>query len=275
VKARDEVFFTDEVRADLLRLTNPHRTHYLSGVLPFYRGMRLLLYSKLCVLLGLVNGAECVLEDIIFAADEELPKTWPLGSPEILKYMPVALLLRATHGKPWVLPASELPKLPEGYDRQRLFLLRPGQSHLDYKLDAANTLEVRRTQFEVLPAGSRVIYAAQGEGFAASVADMKKPPTMNDREHWLGNYVLVSRAETLEGLLLLRLCSREHLNVGPPQYVVDEIKRLKGLECATLERLRRRVTQLKAHLSAGTLAVLRDIFGGGEMGKTESRLPSR
>ena len=63
---------TDEVRALLLKKNNLSFVKNLPGTLPLYRGMRVLLYSKLCVRLQLMNGCVCVLEDIIFA-DEEAP----------------------------------------------------------------------------------------------------------------------------------------------------------------------------------------------------------
>ena len=48
--------FTDAVRNELLRENNLRKVQYLSSILPFYKGMLLLLYSKKCVRLNLMNG---------------------------------------------------------------------------------------------------------------------------------------------------------------------------------------------------------------------------
>ena len=89
------ILFTDDVRQYLLGRANLHRVKNLLGILLLYRGMRLLLYSKLCVRLLLMNGCECILADLIFAVEEFLPPMVFAGTPIALKYMPSQLLLRA------------------------------------------------------------------------------------------------------------------------------------------------------------------------------------
>ena len=84
--------------------------------------MRVLLYSKECVRLQLMNGCLCHVEDIVFAEEEVRPGVVYTGDPVLLDIMPQQLLLRAVDAK-WALPASQLPELPEDYDRRCLFLL--------------------------------------------------------------------------------------------------------------------------------------------------------
>ena len=60
-----------------------------------YVGMRLLLYSKECVRLRLMNGTLCELVDIVFADEEALPSSEFAGEPILLEFLPVQLLLRA------------------------------------------------------------------------------------------------------------------------------------------------------------------------------------
>ena len=134
-----------------------------------------MLYTKHCLRLLLMNGCECILVDIIFADEEDLPAAALLGTPVILKYMPSQLLLRAVDVE-WILPANQLPRLEEGFDRRGLFLLSPHTDYLSYPLGEGQNLDVRRTQFEVLPADARIVYSAQGEGFDATIADMEKHP---------------------------------------------------------------------------------------------------
>ena len=86
--------------------------------------MQVLLYSKQCVRLQLMNGCVCLVEDILFADEETPPEAAYAGEPVILEYLPLQLLLRALDA-PWTLPSLQLPELPADYDRAGLFLLDP------------------------------------------------------------------------------------------------------------------------------------------------------
>ena len=205
----NEQYFTDEVRRQLLEKANLRHVKNLPGTLVLYRGLRLLLQKKICVQLSLVNGCECILEDIVFSDDERLPEHAFAGALIVLEYMPTRLLLRAV-GAQWVLPSVHLPHLPDGYDRKGLFLLKP---HYD-ELTEGLPCKVLRTHFPIVPADVRIVHSAQGEGFEANIVDMAKPPTMGPEEHWLSNYVMISRASSLEGLLILRLPSRADMTRG-------------------------------------------------------------
>ena len=116
--------FSEDVRVELLRENNLRKLQYLPSILPFYVGMHLLLYSKECVRLHLMNGCEVILEQLFFAdsEDEEMPTHAAAGAPIFLRYMPVCLLLRAVGAK-WTLPQSMLPVvLDSSCDRKGLFL---------------------------------------------------------------------------------------------------------------------------------------------------------
>ena len=258
--------FTAPLRLAALKISNPRNTKNLPGVLALYRGMRLLLCAKSCPRLSLMHGCECILEDLIFAAEENLPLGFQVGVPYTLKFMPSHLLLRAVDAE-WTLPASQLPKLPADWDKQGLFLLGPQTDYFSLWLPDSGSFEIRRTQFQVMSADSRIVYAAQGEGFEATIPDMAKPPGMDPETHWLANYVMLSRAKSLDGLLILRLCSREGLTTGAPQYLVDEIDRLCALERASTDRLKARLAKLEPHFSVTTAAVLREIFSHEEIGR--------
>ena len=112
------------------------------------------------------------------------------------------------------------------YDRRGLFLLYPETKYLKRLLADGTSLQVRRTHFPLVPADTRIVYGAQGEGFPATVLDMALPPGMKAEVHWLANYVMLSRATSIDGLLILRLASRAQLTAGAPQYLKDEIDRL-------------------------------------------------
>ena len=71
---------TNAMRETLLRQSNLHKIKNLPSTLPLYRSMRLLLYSKECARLLLMNGCVCILEDILFNENEDLPAHSNAGS---------------------------------------------------------------------------------------------------------------------------------------------------------------------------------------------------
>jgi hypothetical protein len=235
IKAADEVKeidrprFTAAVRRELTDLANPRHTKFIPSILPLYIGMRLLLYSKDCVRFGLMNGCECILEQIVFADEENLPAAVLAGEAIELEFMPATLILRAVD-VPWTLLQQDLPQLAPSTNRRGLFQLRPKQEHLRRKVGEDAHIQVRRTGFAVAPADTRIVYQAQGETYKAIIADMQRPPRMDKSTHWLACYVMMSRATSLEGFLVLRPALKEELNTRPPQYLIDEIDRLLALE---------------------------------------------
>ena len=48
---------------------------------------------------------------------------------------------------------------------------------------------------------------------------------------------MLSRATELDGLLISRLCTRAELGRGPPQFLLDELERVRGVEEASLRNL--------------------------------------
>ena len=184
-----------------------------------------------------------------FFADSEgsLGDVAVAGQPVWLSHMPAALLLRAVDAN-WILPSNMLPKLPQGMDRTGLFQLLPRTDYFTMGTGGkGNYLSIRRSQFRVVPASARVVYAAQGESWDAVVADLARPPRVSVSVHWHGCYVVISRARSLEGLLLLRLATRAELGKGAPEYLIKELDRLLALEKESTDTLQR---YLRVHISA-------------------------
>ena len=237
VRDGDRGRYTDAVKERILRIPNLRDTQNRPGFLPLFEGMRVLLFSKDCVRLGLMRGCECSVEAIKVAPQEQLPPATRLGEPLRLRYLPEGLVLRAL-GAEWTLPESQLPPLPEDVDRRGLFVIVPETVYLQVNLGGKDgKLHVRRTQFAVIPASARVSYGAQGETWDAVVGDVRRPPGMSDEILWLSCYVIISRARTLEGLLFTRLCERKELEAGAPKYLVEEIDRLLHLEQTSTKAL--------------------------------------
>ena len=77
-------------------------------------------------------------------------------------------------------------------------------------------------------------YAAQGNAWHAVIVDLMRPPRITPTIFWLSIYVMLSRAYTISGLLILRMPQRADMDIKPPQHLMDEIDRLLDLEQAAL-----------------------------------------
>jgi hypothetical protein len=177
-KVDEAHLFTERVRNQLLDNVTLREIHHMPGILPLYVGMGLLLSSKDCVHLGLMNGCEVVLEEIMFAPVEDLPDALVAGSVHELKYLPSALLLRAV-GVQWTLPAEQLPELVAATDAKGLFCLSPSQVSIRATAKDDQAINVRRTGFQLLPADTRTAHASQGETWVAVIGDLARPPRMD------------------------------------------------------------------------------------------------
>ena len=237
VRTSETSLFTETMRREVLQIPNPRNCSYLPGVSQWYIGMKLLLFSKKCVRLGLMNGCQCTLEDIVFSEHEDLPMHYEVGDIIKLEYVPPALLLRADQAT-WVLPPTHLPPLPPEVDRRGLFVLRQHTGYFPY-----GKLHVKRTSYPLFDASVKIVYSAQGEQYRAMIADLAQPHDVTDEVFWLASYVMLSRAESLEGLLLSRLCPRSALEKGTPAYLLEEIDRLLLLERQSQQALQAYLTK--------------------------------
>jgi hypothetical protein len=115
---------------------------------------------------------------------------------------------------------------------------------------------VRRTSFLATPGDTKTVYAAQGSTFDAVIADMQRPPNLDTAKHWLACYVMMSRARSLEGFLVLRPATRKELSARPPQYLLDEIERMLRLEDRSLAELIQYINDLPTNVPAEIMEVL-------------------
>ena len=139
--------------------------------------------------------------------------------------MPASLILQA-EGVSWILFEEDLPSnLPDGIDRRGLFQL--GRTYLQLRFkEGDGYVAVKRTSFQVTLVDTVIAHSAQGSTYGAVVVDMIKPPRMDARTHWLACYVMLSRASSIHGLLVLRPATRKELTTKHPQHLIDEIDRL-------------------------------------------------
>ena len=84
----------------------------------------------------------------------------------------------------------------------------------------------------------------------------QKPPNLDPSKHWLACYVMLSRAESLDGFLMARPATRDELCTRPPKYLLDELARLQQLEETSLPELLKYIESLPSK----TPAEIRELF---------------
>ena len=156
-----------------------------------------------------------------------------------LAFLPISIFARVEDAD-FEFSASESDKLLANVDRRGLLQLQPSSKYLRATVkvnqevrpgvlqEAAVEVQFRRLQYALIPASVHTLYAAQGDAWYAVLVDLAKPPVISrkDKEHanklfWLAIYVLISRARSLNGLLILRLPVLEDFNCGPPVYIIE------------------------------------------------------
>ena len=91
---------------------------------------------------------------------------------------------------------------------------------------------------------------------------------MSPELHWLSNYVMLSRASSLEALLILRTCRREDLENAPPKFLLDEINRLEACETSSWKTLQTLLERQRRQFSQSTWEVIAETFLSTDAGTT-------
>jgi len=224
---------------------NLTRTRHLSGVLPLCKGMTMVLEEKLCAELGVVRGCRCIVEEICFDELEPEFDDDPSLEPHVLSRVPVGLVLQVAKVKDlpdptWVKHGQLGPgRFFLGRVRRTWQFLLKDDAHVDHLEDKRGNkfIPVERLQLPVSSAGVLTDYGLQGQTVPGIILDLKRPTGMSRDEHWLALFVLLSRAEELDNILIYRLARREHFEGGPPGYLLQEMQRLRAVEHGTLQRI--------------------------------------
>ena len=190
-------------------LINLHsgRTHHTMGCLPLVHGMPVMIGENYDVSGGIVNGSEGILKSVRFTIDNDGKR-------------------HATSCVVTVTKSSGLP-LPhlEPFD----VVVLEESINFSIKHPITGRLTVfRRKQLPLLPAFALTDYKAQGKTLPKIIVDLQSCTNISSA------YVMLSRATSLDGLLVLRPFDPKKLRSHASGDFRTEMRRLDILACHTI-----------------------------------------
>ena len=250
VQAVDRPYDKTMVKKDYMRalqVVNYSETGNRAGLLPLFVGMRVRLTRKLAAKYGLVNEATGVVESIQFHEDEfahpahnwrddESHEAWQRGHV-LLQHMPQAVFVKFDKSSldcgfgPGVVAVEPW----QGSKRFKIYLHGGDRSE-------ASQGSVGRYQIPLMPEQVRTTQTAQGMSMDRVKLFLAKG-NQKEAERWMNTYVMLSRARTLDGLLLFDLPPRDYFCMGPPKYIVDAMGILEKRAQQELAELSRSLKQ--------------------------------
>lgn len=224
-KKSGDVLADPHVRTALQR-AHSGRTKHRIGKMPLVLGMRVIAIAhNFDVQGGVVNGSTGILKRIRYTVDDD-------GHRHLTSRI---VQLDADTSMPQSAPmpglaASEVPILQ---DSVSLNFTHPYSK---------KRLVIQRSQVPIEPAYATTTHCAQGQTFKRVIVDLA------NCRGYESPYVMLSRATSLQGALILRPFSEKKTTCHQPQDVRDETKRLRTLALQTMIRTGTACEQLAAQL---------------------------
>jgi hypothetical protein len=224
VKNGSNALLTKRVSAMISTLEEKD-TENLMTTLPLAYKAKYIITKNLAVKNGIVNGTEvelhgiCTHENLIVNLKDIAQMQFTLK--EMPKYLLVkkVLNIQNTHLNFTNLNQDLIPILPLTVS----ISVKPKCAALGTK-----SVSVRRTQFPLTPAYALTAYKAQGKTLNKVIIDLTQPPT--GKLDFAYAYVALSRAKSLNGILILRDFNIKLLSPKIPVNYFLEIDRLKSIE---------------------------------------------
>jgi len=228
---------SDHKRISLLK---DSQTAALPYRLPLVVGMRVMLRYNLATELGLTNGAEGTITEVVLHPSESIPQALfdeaALGEHPViydLRYQPSRVIVEFDQ--------LDLPRPFPGMHKLNQVPVQPLSlgfrwTHPTKKgTEKAKPWNLSRTQFPLIPTRAFTIHMAQGHTFDKFVADIHKDTT-STRHTANGVYVALSRGRKLCNLHILQWFHHSVLHGRLDLQLKCENQRLLALEIRTLQQ---------------------------------------
>lgn len=210
-----------------LRRRADHATGGLPGIVPLLPGARYILRKneQNGAEFGFVNGAECILRSIKLHENEP-PIPDDGREVHFLRYMPQAVWME--------FPQSTMPKPLQGQGNRKLIPIVPiTEKSLKSKIGNWQ-FTFARHQLPISPSRAITAYACQGRTYEQGfIVDLNIDFGHHDSR---SIYVLLSRVKCRHMLRIVSAFDIDRLQTPPPEALLAEEARLKGLERLTLRR---------------------------------------
>ena len=202
--------------------------------LPLVVGLRVMLRNNLATELGLTNGAEGTIREVILDPRESIPKALldeaALGEHPViydLKYQPKRVIVEFDDldmPKPFsgMKAINHVPIQPLTFSYSWTHPTQKGE-------ERAKPWPIRRQQFPLIPTRAYTVHMAQGRTFDKFIADIHQQTKIAN-----GCYVALSRGQRLAHLHILQPFHHSVLHCKPDSELQLEMKRLQAIEERTI-----------------------------------------
>ncbi len=217
---------SNQTLKELNRLPD-NKTHGLPGNCLLKVGGLVHLTTNIAVELGLTNGTEGVIQQIILDDREFLDEVVDANIIQ-LKYLPKCVLVRIEKAH---CDLSQLPK--------RVFPISPIELTFKFSRRIGGkkvSWTIHRTQLPLVPSNCITSYKSQGKDISPMIIDLCPPKGLNIDSSFA--YVMLSRCKCLTDLGILRPFPFEVLATSPSKDLLAENKRLKTLAVDSNKRFK-------------------------------------
>lgn len=193
----------DEVKGDLrekLWNVSSSQTEDALGRIPIFCGMKVMVTTNLAISRGIVNGAEGVVQDILYTMDNEGHRYASVVYVRVKKSGSFA------HD----LDVDVVPVFPERKSFEVKILTAAG----------VQKRNVSRIQLPLIPAYAYTDYKSQGRSLEKAVVDLASARSLQ------GVYVMLSRVRSIQGLIILRWFPATKVYQRLSEELRDELKRV-------------------------------------------------
>lgn len=206
-----------------------HETSFVPGILPLVVGAPYIIKQNLYPELGITNYTTGTLEHVEFTDMEELHNkqtdTLQNVSYNIIRSMPKCIILRLHD-----VTLSQITDLP----KPNLLPLQPETCTIQFQgkfMGQKRHKSFKRRQFPIIPGYAMTVNGAQGRTLPRILCDLNVPKRFPTKA---ANYVMLSRARTLNTIHLLQPCTLEDLENTHSKELQEELTRLHKVETKTL-----------------------------------------